>query len=257
MHLRTFLTVLFLACSAAAAQAAELSDRELAAALAAETKKLDEDLLNESAARRLSQLRKEEAARRQEALKALIAGLQAYAEGRWAVAGHGLEEALASRSTTALAEAILPQKLSSMASRARQAGGSAQPRDNCRSCGGSTIIECSSCNGAGVEECRRCDGKGAKKTKMKKDPTTTYNKPCEACNRRGFVPCDRCGGKGFVPCSRCGEKRSAGQAPKVTRREREAIGKVIAKAEYVLQGGIDFETEAVLAPTPEAARREQ
>jgi hypothetical protein len=75
---------------------------------------------------------------------------------------------------------------------------------------------------------------------------------CKDCLGSGAVDCKVCGGKGEVPCPKCGAGAApaAGPAAPIGAAATEAINKVIALANYLRAGGVDFWSPEALKSSP-------
>ncbi len=243
----SLLAVALIASGALAAAQDAAVDREVAAL----SKKLMADPLDETSATKLEKLRNKQRQQRNDALAALIKGLKAYLAGRPSVAAIDLKTAAAVRPVADMAERMLPMTLDSLIRKCRrgEAGNTMAAGDVCVFCGNTGWADCPKCFGAGVRVCPDCKGTG-------KLPRTAKVLRVPRCGGTGALPCDVCKGKGVVRCTHC-TNIPEGAAEEKTREatdpETAAIRRCMIAARYMQAGGIDFDDAAERAVSPKLA----
>jgi hypothetical protein len=227
--------------------------------------------LDADATEKLEALRAQRRRQRKSALAGLESGLRAYLDGRYGPAAKGLDQATASKSVTAAADAALAKTVNEILRECQQRAPKAPRKEKpkakgiCPRCGNSGWADCpvKACAGSGWVKCSACNGRGTITVRKEVEEygfTRTKSKtlPCPKCKRRGGLKCDRCGGNGFVRC-RCGAARrdAARDAPKpkLGENERKAIRKVIARTSFRRNGGIDLAAPGALRCSPRLKKK--
>jgi hypothetical protein len=108
----------------------------------------------------------------------------------------------------------------------------------CKKCDGTGLDACNECLGSGVKFCPKCKGYAL----IQKIAGGSFF--CDICRGAGYI--QECNGSdcdmGFKRCQ-CIKKVD------VSSHEKQAIEELIAKANYLYSGGIDYFTTEALEPS--------
>ena len=237
-----------------AARAAEAPAKpDLKAEIGTLASRLLANPLDAAAASRLEALRKTYDQQRRTAFGALAAGMQAYLDGRFALAGRRLAVAAAWDEAATAADELLLRKLGRILDECRKQAASSTKEAGtaCADCGDLGWADCpgKGCYGTGTRPCPTCRARGTMSPRS--------DRPCPACKGTGALPCAACRGRGVVPCTKCGAGHLGatgaardGLGPNETR----AIRALIAKARYLSHGGMDLESPRAFRPSPKLQR---
>jgi hypothetical protein len=197
------------------------------------------DPTNSSDRDKLAKLQGQEQERRRQALDALVSGLNYYVNNQLRLAREELKKVMQVSYIVDLANMILLTPLEDiMAKGGGQAGKSPGPAE-CTSCYGSGWAACRGCGGVGVMKCPGCRGVG---------------RTCSNCEGMGAIECQACAGEGFVKCTKCSPKAQANTNSAIGANERDAVERLIAIADYLRSGGIDYFTGDGLKCSPRLQR---
>ena len=235
-----------------AAQEASNAPNDVEVRIEALAKTALSDPINSAARTDLAKRRAEQQQKRRQALEALVKALKAYADKQPELARDDLKTAMEDRYVVDLANSVLLVRLEEIASRCARRTDKVPTQ--CRLCYGSGWKMCRKCMGVGVTVCRQCYGRGTMP-----GPTgpgvfppqrgqTVQGRVCDRCRGTGTFECPECGGRGFKKCD-CAAAKAKPRAD-IGVNEREAIEKVIAIANYLRQGGIDYFSAHALECSP-------
>jgi hypothetical protein len=227
---------------------------------------------------KLVELQGQEQQQRQEALGWLISGLKYYTDGQSRQFQDAMKKAEQVPYVADLARSYLPSLPEMMTKGARQAA--AAPSARCKACDTSGWAACEMCDGIGFATvCPRCGGtgrigagrgsrsicpvcKGRGRLPSTACPDcggrgkTANGLICGTCDGWGAVICEKCQGEGFTRCTECSSKVvktiARAQGPELAQVER-----LMALAEYLRSGGIDYLTPNGRSCSPRPAKNPQ
>jgi hypothetical protein len=168
-----------------------------------------------------------------EALSYLCKGLNAYIKGHFTAAAEELNKARQSQYVVLLANSVLLTTLEDTLTKCEK---TKRAMSTCKKCDGTGLVACDTCIGAGIEPCSQCNGQG-----MVLSGRRSYL--CTNCQGKGYVKCTKCNGEGFEECTLCSGEVAIGS------NEKQAIKDLIAQANYLYSGGLDFFTSEALEPS--------
>jgi len=244
--LRLGALAVIVAVAVSAAQPGTAEPPDLHGQIAALSRKILHDPLDEATARALADLRRQQRRQQRDAFDALARGLEAYRDGRAAAAARALEKAVTWAAAVRMADAALPRPLRDVLKQCQQQAKGA-PAYVCPVCGDTGWADCDSpgCHGSGVKRCSKCGGTG--KLQAKGD---TFARRCDRCEGTGYVTCPKCKGNGVVSCPRCQTGRAAPRWIVLGEDELAAANMLIDRARYQRDGGLGLDSPGALRPSP-------
>jgi hypothetical protein len=191
--------------------------------------------LDSSASQELTKPLEQEDRQQREALNELRKGLNAYINGHYTAAVEELNKARQSQYVVILANSVLLSSLEDIFTKCVKAK---RPMSTCKKCDGTGLDACNECLGSGVKFCPKCKGYAL----IQKIAGGSFF--CDICRGAGYI--QECNGSdcdmGFKRCQ-CIKKVD------VSSHEKQAIEELIAKANYLYSGGIDYFTTEALEPS--------